>query len=514
MIGLASAWVADSAWKSVTRYQPEYTIEANLPAGEPAVERLVLIVADGVRADAVGALPAWQALAERGASGIVEAPEPSLSNPARATMTTGAPPEIHGVTHNGFQFAPPVQSLLSVAHGQRIPTASFGSDFWRRAYGDFIDSRRDFEKELHGVDDATELVAWQRETCDAMTAFVAEQERGLIIAGLTAGDAAGHDFGGRADAYLVTLRAVDECLGRIVEQLDDGGTVFLVVSDHGHIDRRGRGGHGGREPEVVDAPFVLAGPGVQRAEGIRGSMRDIAPTAALLLGLPLPANSQGEPLWAAIGRDPAKEARWREQQELERSLVPRRETVEAEERRGRAPLAYALIVWLLAAALGAVALAGKPWPRFALALLVFFAAYAWFFWALGLDYSLSAIVRQEYTNSFFLRDIAAAALAFVGARRMLRVSDQTQYRRRALLLAVVITSVFALRGTWIYLTNGLLMGATLPNLQPAFTAYLDLLAVFGVGLMAALGAAMSAAAGLIPRGRGAGGSSPDGLRRP
>lgn len=505
-LGVGSAWLADQAWQSVTGYRPGAVADREWPAGKPLAERLVLIVADGVRADAVGAMPAWQALADRGAAGLVEAPQPSLSNPARATMTTGARPEVHGVTHNGFERPPATQSLFSEAHRIGTPAAAYGSDFWTRAYGSYLDPVRLFEKELHVVDDPAELVDWQDEVCDRLVPFAAEQRSGLVVVGLTAGDAAGHDFGGASGAYRTVLESVDRCLGRVVEAMDDVGTAFLVVADHGHIDRRGRGGHGGSEPEVVEAPFVLAGPGVRQAEGVRGLMRDIAPTAAILAGLPIPADNQGEPLWQALERRPSDEARVREQREAEAAFRPARDVVRAQERIERLAVAGAALAWFVFVLAAAVRLESEPWPRFALAVPVFFVLYAWFFWTFGLGYSLSAIVRQEYTNSFFLRDVTAAALAFFIARRLIRSDDAGESRRRSLRFALAATSLFGLRAAWIALDSGLLMGRTMPDLPSAFAAYLDLLAMLGVGVVAFVSAATSAllsrraerAAGSVP----------------
>ncbi len=60
------------------------------------------------------------------------------------------------------------------------------------------------------------------------------------------------------------------------------GVRFVVVTDHGHLDR---GGHGGREPEVATAWAAAAGPGIQPADrALITGQTQIAPLAVAALG--------------------------------------------------------------------------------------------------------------------------------------------------------------------------------------------------------------------------------------
>ena len=89
--------------------------------------------------------------------------------------------------------------------------------------------------------------------------FFSARSNGLLVAGITGADGTAHDYGGESEVYREVVQAVDRCLGSLVKALDDGRTVFVAVSDHGHIDHRGGGGHGGSEPEVMEVPLVLFG---------------------------------------------------------------------------------------------------------------------------------------------------------------------------------------------------------------------------------------------------------------
>jgi len=470
-IGVGCLVIADRAWKSVTGYQTPYAIEADLPAGEPLTERLMLIVLDGVRVDAARDMPHLQKLAARGSSGIVTVGMPSLSNPGRATMATGAWPEVHGVTNNGGYRPPPMDSIFSLAKREGVPRTAYGSDLWNRAFGDHLDPNAvfTFDKDLHVGEGAEPLAERQREVCVDMAAQLVRFPTGLIVVGITATDTVGHDFGGESEEYLQLVAEADSCIA----QLDDERTTFVVTSDHGHIHRRGQGGHGGAEPEVVQVPLVFAGPGVSRSSGWTGEQVDIAPTICALLGLPLPANSQGRVITEAVAASIELQARIDEQRKLVEEQGPNRYHAMGAGQEGRA-------VFSALVALGLVLIAGSfvltSGPRLILAAVLWSALYAAMFWAFGLGYSLSAVVREEYLNSFFLRNLCGAVVGIVAVARVFR------NRLDAFPIGFFVACLLGLRVIWIHWQHGLMMRELMPDLAWAFTAYLDLLAIFGVGL--------------------------------
>jgi len=493
LLGVGGLWVADSAWKSVTGYQSSYAIDADLPAAPPLTGRVVLVVLDGVRVDALERMPFLRSLGERGATGTATVGVPSLSAPGRATLATGAWPVVHGVTNTGKFGHPPVDSLFSLANEEGLPVAIHGGDFWRRAFGpDLVDARlEEFDKELHAAEDPQPLVDWQRDICEAMVPYLADQPDGLLIAALTAPDAAGHDFGGESEAYLRVVEEADACIARLVDALDDGQTTFVVTADHGHVDRRGKGGHGGMEPEVLEVPLTLAGAAVEAGvRGLEAEQVDVAPTVAALLGLPLPAESQGRVLSEALDVAPedlaSVERRQRDQAALRESRMPDWDSLAAEQRAARAP--QALVVFaLLAAAIGLsmVRLQDRI-VRLGAALALFVVVYYALFQAFGLAYSLSAVVREEYLYSFFLRDLAAAAMAYLAAAAILRW-------RNLLALGAAVTALFGLRVAFVHFRWGLFMEKLAPDFDWAFLSYLDLLALFATAVTACLATGIAAA---------------------
>lgn len=480
MTGAGAFALATRAWTSVTRYESSYFFREKLPAGPRFSERVVLLVLDGIRADAAQQMPRLQALAARGASGIAAAAEPSLSAPGRAILATGAWPEVNGVTNNSHYETPRIDSIFSLAQTAGVPRAVAGSFFWDRAFQSYLDGRiLRFEKELEIGLDSAALAAWQERTCGEIKSFLMKQPTGLVVADLTAADPAGHDFGGESEEYVKTALAVDACLGALVDALDDGETTFIAVADHGQVHRRGQGGHGGSEPEVLNAPLVLAGAAIRKASGLQAQQIDIAPTICALLGLPLPSANQGVIIWDAL--DVPEEAaldlrtREREQRRLANSRLPSREQGRAAERESRT--VSTIIFWLFLTLVGvwAIILRHKDRSFILLMSVVYYAVYYALFWLFGLGYSLSAIGREEYTNSFLALNALAALLGCLAVGALVARRTPFLGHRLAFDTAAWLTVTLGLQISLIHYQWGLFMVSFVPDLSASFKAYLDLI---------------------------------------
>ena len=73
-------------------------------------------------------------------------------------------------------------------------------------------------------------------------------------------DAAGHSYGWGKPEYIDAMKHVDNLIGQIyqacVEQGWENNTLFMCVSDHGHMNN---GGHGGNQYIVRNVVFAVAG---------------------------------------------------------------------------------------------------------------------------------------------------------------------------------------------------------------------------------------------------------------
>ena len=472
---------------SVTGYESPYVFHADLPGGDPLAERVVMVVLDGIRLDVSRQMPALRELAQRGSSGTMRVALPSLSNPNRAVLVTGAWPEVNGVTNNGHYRAPAVDSVFSLAKKAGLTRAVAGSSLWRRAFGDHVGQDILVQRKGRGFGTSPqEQGRWQDSSCRQSIDFLDSYTSGFLVAGMPAADRAGHDDGGKSEAYRAAALAVDRCLGSLVSALDNGRTAFVIASDHGHIHRRGAGGHGGSEEEVVNVPLVLAGRGIRESHGWHARIVDVTPTICALLGLPLPATNQGDILWQTLEMSRGFESwlreRLRQQRELAASKIPDvTETRRVEKRERAIP---AVMAFLLLGALVAIPLHSRRahWRRLVIGVAAYFVFFYLLFFTTGLGYSLSDVGREEYLLLFLGANIVEAGGAFVfslwPARRRFRNSGGLF----TVDLAFVICGLLGLRLTWIYWTSGLFMKAVMLDLDLSFEACLHLLQVGGIVL--------------------------------
>jgi hypothetical protein len=444
-------------------------------------------------------MPFLQALAGRGSSGVLRVGQPSLSNPGRAVLVTGAWPETNGVTNNGLYSPPQVDSVFSLARAAGMPRAATGSSFWRRAFGDELQGWFLSQPKGGGRGAPAErLVSWQRQVCAQTLRLTEEFREGFAALGLNAADTAGHDFGGESEAYRQTAAAVDDCLAEVVSSLEDERTTYIVTSDHGHIDRGGTGGHGGAEEEVTTVPLILAGSGIRQAEGWRAEAVDVAPTICALLGLPFPATNQGKVLWHSLDLSPDAERELRRRADQQRRLaderLPDRATVVQAEKDGRLwPAMGALLSFTMIGGLGLRSM-GRVRRRWFLAVAVYFALYYVIFTAAGLEHSLSAVNREEYLLAYLGKNVGAALLAGLGAFSLVPRHEADSISHPGLGVAGAVTSIVALQVIWIYYFDGLFMKQFMPDLPSTFEACLNLLQIPAIAIAAVLSLAARSAA--------------------
>lgn len=126
----------------------------------------------------------------------------------------------------------------------------------------------------------------------------------VIIVNYANTDMVGHT--GDLKAAVAAVEAVDHCLGRLWEAVQDQGGVLMITADHGNaemmLDESTAQAHTAHTLNKV--PLVLAGDDFKGIKSVlrHGRLADIAPTMLALLGLPQPAVMTGISL---LQSDPA-----------------------------------------------------------------------------------------------------------------------------------------------------------------------------------------------------------------
>ncbi|HVY61666.1 MAG TPA: alkaline phosphatase family protein, partial [Planctomycetota bacterium] len=218
------------------------------PVGAPLAEKLVFVIVDGLRVDTSTEMPELNRLRLRGTESIVRVEFPSFSRVGYANLLTGGGPRVHGYLSNNNRRPCPVPSIMDLARAAGIHTRLLHEHHtWLPAM---------FPSGFEQVDDLG--------TADLAT-LRGGPARELTVIYIAEPDLTAHEFGGASAEYRRRALEVDARLGRIARAVDLTTTALIVVSDHGHIDR---GGHGGHEALAMHAPLVAAGPGVD-VSGIR-----------------------------------------------------------------------------------------------------------------------------------------------------------------------------------------------------------------------------------------------------
>ena len=93
---------------------------------------------------------------------------------------------------------------------------------------------------------------------------------------------------------------MDECVGRVLDELDPERHVAIVTADHGNcelmVDPVTGGPHTAHTTNPV--PCILVDPSYRGALIEGGALRDLAPTILNYLGISLPAEMTGRDLRA------------------------------------------------------------------------------------------------------------------------------------------------------------------------------------------------------------------------
>ena len=494
----------------------------------PLAPQVVLVLVDGLAYHASRAMPFLNELRARGADYDCRLGLPSLSLPGRAVLMSGAWQEIHGQATN-FNARPlPVEHLFLTARRRGLVTALAAGSDPQTLFAPYVMERVVYPRvpkdESARLDRLHAELLWMGEETRGL---LREKRPNLFVMDYTIADEAGHGWGAGSEEYREAAGLVDQEIRKVAAEMDLGRAVLVVTSDHGHTHA---GGHGGPEDDVLRVPVVMAG-GPVRA-GVQGQCEqvDVAPTLAAILGIAVPASNQGRPLLDALTVSAA------DRQQVVQALVEQRGRFVAhyvervngataaggatargeaalpdlsrraeEAKRQRSETDGRRRAWVLLACVSALAAAAVllragsflPPGGYALALLAGLAsaaAYFALFRAVGLQYSFSAVNRDEALGRFFLTDmglaVSACAVATAAAAAWLsRRAGALRYAelaRLAFLTTAVFCALLLVKMALAYWRHGIFLRWQMPDQFWAFGFYLDTLAVVALGFSAPL----------------------------
>lgn len=267
------------------------------PTPPPHATRVLILSIDGLRPDAIALAPMPNLLDLMQNSAYTLNAQtilPSVTLISHTSMLTGLCPSKHGVDwndyipENGFAIG---TDLFDIAHANGLQTVMYVGKYKLRQITEPA-STDIFES----VDDSDPLVL----TEGLLTDF--PQDFGVLFIHFAAPDDVGHEYGWMSPEQLGVISRADEALGQILAEVDARDlrdeTLIIVTADHGGHDTS----HGTDSPEDMTIPWVASGPGIQpKLLTTQVHTMDTAATAAMLLGLPIPPEWDGVPVYEAFG---------------------------------------------------------------------------------------------------------------------------------------------------------------------------------------------------------------------
>uniref|UniRef100_A0A8B9Q5Z1 GPI ethanolamine phosphate transferase 1 n=1 Tax=Apteryx owenii TaxID=8824 RepID=A0A8B9Q5Z1_APTOW len=303
----------------------------------PPAKRLVLFVADGLRADSLYELdsngtsraPFLRSILENtGSWGISHTRVPTESRPGHVALIAGFYEDVSAVAKGWKENPVEFDSIFN----ESKYTWSWGSPdilpmFAKGASGDHVYTFcYTAESEDFGAQDAAKLDTWVFDHVKSFfnssrsnqTLYSAlNEEKVVLFLHLLGIDTNGHAHRPNSREYKENIRKVDEGVKEIASMLEnfygnDGKTAFILTSDHGMTDW---GSHGAGHPSETLTPLIAWGAGVNYPQRVASqffednflkgiwkyvkmgmllfAQADIALLMASLIGVPFPLNSVG-----------------------------------------------------------------------------------------------------------------------------------------------------------------------------------------------------------------------------
>lgn len=243
--------------------------------------RVLLILVDGMRPDALEQIPQAQRMIEKSAYTMrARTVMPSVTLPCHMSLFHSVDPARHGTTTNTYTpQVRPVKGLCEVLSANGKTCAFFYN--WEELRDLSRPASLTFSHFCSGGSLGYEKTNGM--VTDAAIECLTGNEVDFAFLYLGYSDAAGHQYGWRSREYQKALESSWADIERIVRVLPDDYTV-IVTADHGGHDRT----HGTDLPEDMTIPLIMTGkafPAGKEIEHADINIMDIAPTVVSLLGI-------------------------------------------------------------------------------------------------------------------------------------------------------------------------------------------------------------------------------------
>jgi 2,3-bisphosphoglycerate-independent phosphoglycerate mutase len=143
------------------------------------------------------------------------------------------------------------------------------------------------------------------EVTDKLVAAIESDVYDVIVCNFANPDMVGHT--GRFDAAVKAIEAIDTCLGRVIDALQNAGGEVLITADHGNAEQmlNDDTGQVHTAHTTNKVPLLYVGRPAQLAG--HGALSDIVPSMLYLMNMKIPPEMTGTPLVALLPASDAAE---------------------------------------------------------------------------------------------------------------------------------------------------------------------------------------------------------------
>jgi predicted AlkP superfamily pyrophosphatase or phosphodiesterase len=253
--------------------------------------KVLLMLMDGMRPDAITNVPEAQDMIARGSSAMdAQTVYPSVTLPCHMSLFHSVDPGRHGTTTNLFMpQVRPIDGLFDVLKMAKKRTAMFYN--WHELRNLCRPGSLSLEYYQQGC-----TLGWEETTVpltDAVIDHIKKFDPDFTFYYYAYPDEAGHTHGWMTEQYQHAIEFCWKETQRIIDTLPED-YVVIVVADHGGHDRT----HGTTMPEDMTIPVIITGGPFKAGVTLENvSIKDIAPTVAALLGVEAAPEWEGKVLF-------------------------------------------------------------------------------------------------------------------------------------------------------------------------------------------------------------------------
>ncbi|MBQ7338373.1 MAG: alkaline phosphatase family protein [Clostridia bacterium] len=252
--------------------------------------KTVLILCDGMRPDALDAIPEAQEMMKKAAyAPNAQTVMPSVTLPCHMSLFHSVDPDRHCTTTNDYMpQVRPIPGLCEVLSRAGKNCALFYD--WEqlrdltRPSSLYCASFRSGGKLSYAVSDRLltdeAIVKLKTEPIDFTFLYMGDP------------DATGHGYGWMGEEYIESVQRCWRNIARLAAALGDD-VALIITADHGGHGR----GHGADIPEDMTIPVFVKAPGFTAGSTLTDvNIKDLAPTVTALLGVTPAAEWEGKAL--------------------------------------------------------------------------------------------------------------------------------------------------------------------------------------------------------------------------